>query len=192
GWNAAVTQDGKTAACDFDGQGVRLFEIATGRALPSLPAAELVALAFSPDGKHLATLHAGGVVRIWDWAAAKQVLTLDLPVAVNIWTPLGYTPDGNCLLTVARHIADDTPLSPRAIVLWDAKTGKKVRGIPVPVSFDPRQCTLSADGRCLALLGKNGRVMIVNPTDGRQACAFQTTARNAVGALFAGDNSTLF
>src|SRR5262249_47039472 len=36
GLPVAVSKDGKTVACDFDGSGLRLYEVATGKELPAL------------------------------------------------------------------------------------------------------------------------------------------------------------
>src|SRR5207248_83892 len=78
----ALSKDGKFVACLFDGHGVRLYEVATGKELPALrsaaadedrPYGPVVAIDFAPDGKTLATLDFDGTVRVWDWARTEQL-----------------------------------------------------------------------------------------------------------------------
>jgi serine/threonine protein kinase/WD40 repeat protein len=68
----ALSPDGRTLAGTFAG-GTRLWDLADGRLLASLPARELVqAVVFSPDGQTLAVADAGGGVTWYDVAALKR------------------------------------------------------------------------------------------------------------------------
>jgi len=95
---AALSPDGKTIATSFSsgasnvliGAGllpggkdedvkkdeqIRLHDLATGKEVASLKAHSplIMALSFSPNGKLLTTRDGTGMVRIWDWAGAKEV-----------------------------------------------------------------------------------------------------------------------
>ncbi len=78
------------------GASVRLWEIATGKAIQ--PAWGLTAsvgcVAFSPDGKHLATAGDDKVVRVWDVATGKELAALPSPDNVRV---VAFSPDGNSL-----------------------------------------------------------------------------------------------
>src|SRR5439155_24574570 len=78
----ALSPDGRIVACVFDGHGVRLYEVNSGKELPALesfaqaadrPSGSVVTMDFAPDGKTLATLDFEGTIRIWDWERAKEL-----------------------------------------------------------------------------------------------------------------------
>jgi WD40 repeat protein len=70
----AVSPDGKIAATGGDEKSIKLWDIATGKELKSLPnqKGRIQALAFTPDGKTLASsacdVGKEGEVRLWDMA----------------------------------------------------------------------------------------------------------------------------
>ncbi|MEI7613145.1 MAG: caspase family protein [Betaproteobacteria bacterium] len=82
-------------------------------------------LAYSPDGKQLASGGVTPVVRVWDMANAKGVRTLDLPAQYGL-LDVGYSPDGKLLAASGRTGIFGGDLTH----LWDAETGKEIRAIP--------------------------------------------------------------
>src|SRR5262249_27774219 len=97
------------ATSGADGE-VALWEVA-GRRTGALPGGAL-ALAWHPDGRHLATARLTQLVRIWDAEAGRVVL--DIPAHQEPITCLAYSPDGRWLASGS----DD-----RTVRLWDAATG---------------------------------------------------------------------
>jgi len=72
-------------------------------------------VAFSPDGKWLATRSFDGTVKLWDAGAGQELLTLK--GHSDVVHSVAFSPDGKRL---ASGSAD------RTVKLWDAATEKEV------------------------------------------------------------------
>src|SRR5438094_6674069 len=81
-------------AGDWGGDGVRLWDTASGQLKAILQAGSVVTLAFSPDGKTLATASSDPTVELWDVASGQ------LKVTLNADGPLAFSPDGQTLAGV--------------------------------------------------------------------------------------------
>jgi WD40 repeat protein len=156
GWSKrhlAFSSDGKTLASTAPANEtvVRLWDVATGKPLqPAGPDGVVRAVAFSPDGRLVATgcwLGYDHPLRVWDaatgkplWACSPEVGQIDRIV---------FTPDGKGLFTSG---SDDVQR------LWDARTGKEIRRYPISDSNGPVvEIALSADGKRLtAVLSEAG------------------------------------
>jgi WD40 repeat protein len=111
------------------------------------------ALAFSPDGKELASVTGSVGVKLWNVARAQERLTLKCPDPV---TCCAFRPDGKFLATGG---ADDDGNA--AVLIWEVTSGKQVgilreasKSYFVDVCFSP-------DGKFIAAAGSdNGAVCI--------------------------------
>src|SRR5215471_6352685 len=80
---------------------------------------ELVySVAFSPDGKLLASAGFDGKVKLWDWPSGKEARTIDAH-AKPVYS-VAFSPDGKTLVTAS----DD-----QTIRLWNPADGKQIREI---------------------------------------------------------------
>jgi WD40 repeat protein len=96
------------------------------------------AVAFSPDGKQIASVGDDNTVRLWDVESGKEVAAGRGHTAPVV--SVAYSPDGKYVVTGG---TDGT------VRLWGATTGKEVRTIRAH-SGQVRGVAVSADGRLIA------------------------------------------
>jgi hypothetical protein len=180
-WAVAFSPDGQVIAGGGDDRVIQLWDGATGKSLRKITADGAVCLAFSPDGKLLASAPGGGAPRhdpqIWDAATGQEVRRCAGHSSVCYF--VAFSPDGKLLASAS---VDQT------VKLWDVATGKEVRtsrghqNTVLRVAFAPDGKTLAsvsddhtvrlwdvATGRELKVLnGHSGQVLAVNLSpDGR-------------------------
>lgn len=135
---------------------------------------ELVAaVAFSPDGRTLATGSADYTAKLWDTRTWRPVRALRAADSIN---GLAFAPDGAILAIAARD----------AITLWDASNGQRLRSLAQTggaVAFSP-------DGKLLAALGAGDyAVRIWHTSDWRRPRALG--GEKAESLAFSPDGSIL-
>jgi WD40 repeat protein len=113
----ALSKDGSTVAtCDPSNEEVvRLWDFATGKELRQLsaPKHDLTCLAFTPDGKVLATAGSTGPIRLWEVTTGKELRQIkDRALAARA---VAFSPDASRLATAG---ADGV------VQLWETATGK--------------------------------------------------------------------
>ena len=93
---------------------VKFWDAEAGKEVESVPVPEgpVYAVAFTRDGKQLATGGADGVVRVWDAGARKVVRTLK---HIGPVLDVGFDPDGGRVAGAGG-----------ATIIWDLKTGREV------------------------------------------------------------------
>lgn len=144
------------ATTGYDGV-VRLWDVATGRALGILKGAKGTnwTVDYAPDGRQLAAAGEDGLVRIWSPASGRLLRSL-AGHQRNVWE-VRFSPDGKRL---ASGSFDST------VRLWDSATGA-----PLATLADHEQAVVglawSPDGRWLATGGDDSTTRLRRAADGR-------------------------
>jgi WD40 repeat protein len=147
----ALSRDGKLLASAglIDHQiKIKIWDTASGREYFLLKGHTglVTSVAFSPDGKRLASASCDRTVRFWDLTAGQEIIPLRGHTEGE--TGIAFSPDGK-RLALTRE--DET------VRVWDATSGREILTIKVHTQGRPsvsfRAVTFSPDGKCLASTG---------------------------------------
>ena len=143
------------ASLDRDLRAINLWDVTTGMPIGVLRGHEgtVHVLAYSPDGKRLASGSADKTVRLWDAATGKELAVLRGHEKPVDW--LAYSPDGERICS----------LDGGSGRLWDATTGRAVAVLGGSVSQITARF-LPVGGRLVLGLGR--QVCVSDATTGRQ------------------------
>ncbi len=176
----AISPSGDVVAtCSSPDHFVRVLEVASGRELAVLSGhqAEVMSLAFSPDGRSLATAGQDALVRVWDaqnWKLVAELASHTLPVQA-----LAFSSDDKLLASAGKDGAR----------IWRRSDFQQVAQIAELRGFS---CiAFSPDGRTLATGGDDELVKLWDVSTGH-SIAKLTGHTGAVHAIsFAPDGRTL-
>jgi WD40 repeat protein len=172
------TPDGKLLA-SVDEDGVRLWDVASGRAVRTLADGpdnrHYVAGHFAAAGKHFVTADKHAVVQVWDVATGQEVQKFQPPEPQYGYPVLSA--DGRLLASVGEK---------NVVTVWDVATGKQVHQVP-PHDDNTTLAALSPDHRHLAAV-RGGKLHVWELATGRLAGVLPTRDDRVA---FAPDGRTL-
>jgi WD40 repeat protein len=163
---------------------ISLWDFPTGRQRASWVGHPLYVrnLAFSPDGKMLASGGGEGTAKLWDVPAGRERVAL--PVQEEV-LGLAFAPDGQTLAT-----ASCARSRVSAVRLWDVAAGRE-RARPFEVDNEIRSVAFAPDGRTLALGCFDHLVRLWEPGAEGEAVVLPGHAAEAWSVAFAPDGRTL-
>jgi WD40 repeat protein len=184
GYVQQVSRDGSTLMWRCD-SGIMLLDAATGKDRHGWDGhcGRVISVAYSADGKRIATGGADGTVRVWDAATARPLRTL----VGHRWqvVALAFSPDGKRLAS--------SSLAVEAVLLWDLETGKKVAALDFPgvIKGAEQSVAFSPDGRVLFTGSRSGRSGLWDPATGKLLREFKADGHATHRAAFAPDGRHL-
>jgi WD40 repeat protein len=176
---AALSADGKAVALAYRPEdGVRVWDVATGNELRRFrgETSGAAGLAFSPDGKLLASAGKDGHITLHDLTTGKETARLlrapkgGAPFGLG-FTPPVFAPDGKALAVPCHEVVGFNNVK-ATISLWDPTTGRRLRqleaGGPAPVTP-----AFSPNGKGLAWSTANGTIIVTDAATGQERRRFE-------------------
>ncbi|NOX45196.1 MAG: WD40 repeat domain-containing protein [Caldiserica bacterium] len=153
-YDLALSPDGRLAAVSYEDESLWLWDVKRGKVRFRLKRGtedypiNLSALAFSPDGRYLASVEfTQRVLTLWDTRNGRRVrVWRDVPSDPDA---IAFSPDGR-LLAVNGHFDN-------RVRLWDMRTGRVLHDIDLSFgefNLNPSELLFSPDGRYLAVIGE--------------------------------------
>ena len=168
------------------GRAIHVFEVATGRRRlqdERAPAGGMRAVAWSPSGDRIATVHEDGIVRVWEAATGRLIwhrrLTRETAGMINMPFSVAFSVDGRRL--VAGGWRPDPATDQNGVVaIYDAASGTLVHEVPerwfhgLALTLDGRIMAVnigqaSDAGHLLGVEPETGRVRWSAPAEGQRA-----------------------
>lgn len=140
---------------------------------------KVMAVAFSPDGKLLASASADKSVILWEVESGKKLRTLT--GHTKGVTGVAFSPDGKMVLSGS---ADTTAR------LWDTEGGKEIKAL----SGHPKEVNgvaFAPDGKSVATAGEDGSVRVWDVESGKTAKTLSGGRTGMRAVVFSPDGSKL-
>lgn len=183
--SVALSPDGKWIAFAGGGDwGVRVNDLESGREVRLMTGHKgfVTSLAFSPDGRRVASGSSDHSVRIWDLATGEAIHVLTGHPA-EVFRKVAFSPDGRLLVSASGDAYGRT-------TVWDVSTGTRIRSLATDKQRT-RSISISPDGRLLASGGTDGDLKLWDLATGERVRSIAGHAGAVLGVAFSPDGKTL-
>eukprot|EP00798_Chlamydomonas_sp_ICE-L_P001313 gene1313-32666_t len=173
-------ENGRTlaSAASYD-KSMCTWDVETAKNIITIEGHSFTSVAFSPDGRTLASASADRTVHTWDVETGKQMLTIEAHYLVV--HSVAFSPDGRTLASAGGD---------RKVCTWDSETGKKMltmeghRHEVVSIAFSP-------DGKTIASASEDKTVRTWDVETGDNKITMEGHHQEVSSVAFSPDGRTL-
>jgi len=160
---------------------VSLWDATDGKKLRNMKghAKEINSVAFSPDGRILASASGDKKITLWDVANGKKLR--DLKGHSKEINSVAFSPDGRFLASASTD---------EKIILWDAANGKKLRALTGHTE-KVQSIAFSPDGRILASSSWDKKIILWDVASGTSRLTLADHTKTVLCVAFSSDGRTL-
>ena len=185
----AFTPDGAVLAAaggNTDDFAIQLWAVVSGRSLGELDGHKGIiwSLAYSPDGKMLASVSSDHTAKIWDWRNKTLIKSLDFP---NQVVSVSFSPDGQ---TLAVGGVDLPQNQVQNATIWTYAVGSWQPLLKFPEYMNITALAFSPDGKWIVGGGTSRNVQVWK-TSGGPAPRTLNHAHQVFKAVISPDSSTV-
>ena len=177
--NAVVYSPDGTIIASADWNEIRLWDVTTGQHITTFEVDAGRSIAYSPDGRTIASGSNGGPIHLWD-IGTRQVKTT-LRGHADIISSIAYSPDGNTIATACRD---------HTVRLWNATTGEHKATLSghkewvVSVAYSP-------DGSTIVTASLDDTVRLWDAATGKHKATLKGHHHYVNSAVYSPDGKTI-
>jgi RNA polymerase sigma factor (sigma-70 family) len=188
----AVSADGTHLAAGFEPQVVEVWEITTGRKIATIKSEDKFgsrAIAFAPDGEHLAVAGISGTVALWNVKSCsivrefgKRDKSFDPKRDSTELEGILFATNGDTLVTVASEstFRDGKPYYFRRLRFWNPWKGEERYSLQQPhIPGERLALAFSPDSKLFAFATRASEIILLQVANGEQLHKLKVTEQHA-------------